>query len=65
MKCLTCHNSTKFDVSKYPPVEEIIKGVETYGWLPYARTLGMSDNGLRNALKKFGVSPLPRKKKLK
>lgn len=61
-QCLKCYNSTKFDPTKYPPVEEIITGVETYGWLPYARTLGMSDNGLRNALKKFGVNPLPSKK---
>lgn len=60
-KCSICHNSTKFDPTKYPSVEDIIKGVETYGWLPYARTLGISDNGLRKVLKKAGVNPLPRK----
>lgn len=64
VKCLDCHNLTKFDRSKYPPVEDIIIGVETYGWLPYARTLGMSDNGLRNAVKKMGVTPLPRRKRV-
>lgn len=63
LKCFVCHNSTKFDATKYPSVEELILGVETYGWLPYAKTLDISDNGLRKVLKKLGVDPLPRKKR--
>lgn len=62
-KCATCHHAMKFDANKYPTLEEIIIGVETYGWLPYAKTLNVSDNGLRKVARKLGADPLPRKKR--
>lgn len=63
LQCINCYNSQKFDATKYPSLDEIITGVETYGWLPYAKMLGISDNGLRKVAKKLGADPLPRKKR--
>lgn len=63
IECWKCYNSAKFDATKYPSLEEIIVGVETYGWLPYAKTLNISDNGLRKVARKLGADPLPRKKR--
>jgi hypothetical protein len=31
LQCINCYNSKKFDATKYPPLDEIITGVETYG----------------------------------
>lgn len=62
-ECWKCYNSKKFDINKYPSLEEIIAGVETYGWLPYAKTLNISDNGLRKVARKMGANPLPKKKR--
>lgn len=61
IECWKCYNATKFDSTKYPSLEEITIGVETYGWLPYAKTLNVSDNGLRKVARKLGADPLPRK----
>ena len=63
ISCINCYTDTKFDASKYPPLEEIIIGVETFGWLPYSKTLNVSDNGLRKIARKLGADPLPRKKR--
>lgn len=59
--CASCAreiNSIFHDI----PTEELIAGVEKYGYLRYAKNIGASDNGLRKRLVKLGISPLPRKK---
>lgn len=67
IRCVTCSNKnklrgnagiTKFD---YPPLEELIKGVELYGYRKYATLVGLSDNGLRKLLVRMGVKQLPQK----
>lgn len=61
--CNTCHLNnltSKFDGFS---IEEIIQGVEKFGYVAYAKTLNVSDNGIRKFLRKNGINPLPKKLK--
>lgn len=44
--------------------EELISGVEKYGYLAYGRIIGVSDNGIRKYLRRIGVDPLPKRKRV-
>lgn len=50
-QCVDCHTN-KPDRLNSLSNEELILGVKSMGWLPYARTLGISDNGLRKVFKR-------------
>lgn len=60
--CRHCNNLRKEYRSVFHNLtaEELISGVETYGYKGYAKTLGATDGGLRKRMKKLGINPLPR-----
>lgn len=59
--CNDCRKSQeRFD---YPNTQELIEGVERLGYLQYAKTLGISDNGLRKLLRRRGIEDLPKRKR--
>lgn len=43
----------------YPSTFEMLIGVSIMGYLPYAKTLGVSDNTVRKILRRRGVTTLP------
>lgn len=59
--CRECYSIKNHEIKEYPPLSDMIAGVEKLGMKPYANTLGISDNGLRKVLRRKGVSPLPKK----
>lgn len=60
MTCLTCYNQENKEKIEWPPVEEIIKQVKIMGYVAYAETIGVSDNGVRKHLTRAGIKPLPK-----
>jgi hypothetical protein len=66
-RCNSCENANRVASgtnlkTEYPSVEEIILGVEKFGYLRYAKEIGVSDNAVRKFLKGRGVDPLPKRK---
>lgn len=61
--CLDCYNLQNHEKIEYPPVEEMILNIEKLGYLPYSKILGVSDNTIRQVLRRRGIDPLPKKKK--
>ena len=61
--CLECYNLQNHELKEYPPTEEMIAGIEKFGYLKYSKMINVSDNGLRKALVRRGVNPLPKKLK--
>lgn len=57
-KCSSELNSVFHDIS----TEELIAGVEKYGYLKYSKTVGVSDTAVRKRLLKLGVNPLPKRR---
>lgn len=62
-ECIECRNSVSQEKQDYPPLEEMIAQIELMGYLAYSKILGISDNGIRKALRRRGVKDLPKKKK--
>jgi hypothetical protein len=62
-RCNPCHNKTLSSKFENLTVEEVIQGVEEYGYSAYSKTISVSDNGVRVFLRKNDVNPLPKKKK--
>lgn len=46
-RCLDCHNSNARRIFVYPPIEEILARVSSYGWSKVSREIGCSDTALR------------------
>lgn len=60
--CLECSNKLRTKLaSSYLPVQEMISGIEEFGYSKYSKQINLSDNGLRKVLRKLGVNPLPKK----
>lgn len=57
--CSICRNQERHE---YPPTDELVAGVEEFGYLRYAKEIGLSDNGLRKLLRRRGVEVLPKKR---
>lgn len=57
--CFKEHQKTK---TQYPQISEILVNIEEIGLNAYAKSLGMSDNGLRAYIKRNGVTEIPKKK---
>lgn len=62
-ECITCRKMLKPE--NYPTAAEIIKGVESLGWLQFAKNHNLSDNGMRKVAIRLGIDPLPKKKSKK
>ena len=62
-QCQACYQKTKGKLETYPTLDEIILGVETYGWVQYSKTVGMSDSGVRKLARRLGAETLPKKKR--
>lgn len=62
-KCNPCHNKALNNKFENITLEEIIRGVEKYGYSAYAKTINVSDNGIRSFLRRNDVNPLPKKRK--
>lgn len=63
-RCLKCNSkevSSKSKFSNYT-TDEIIQGVESYGYLAFSKMIGVSDNGIRKHLRREGINPLPKKR---
>lgn len=62
-RCKSCSQKGKEHAKKigWPPLEEIINGVNTQGYKKYAEVLEVSDNAVRKHLRRSGVDPLPKK----
>lgn len=61
--CSNCSNKNRDNKLDSLTVAQAIEGVQKYGYVPYAKTLNVSDNAVRKFLKRNGVNPLPRKGK--
>lgn len=59
--CRECDKKRRKEQTSYPPIPEILSKVEEIGMSAYAKTLGMSDSGVRKYLKQNGITgPLKR-----
>jgi hypothetical protein len=62
-ECIACSRMLKPE--NYPTAAEIIEGVESLGWLQFAKSHNLSDNGMRKVAIRLGIDPLPKKKSKK
>lgn len=62
-ECRIKSNREKAD-NRYPPVLEVITGIEGKGLSQYSKDIGVSDNALRKYLNRSGVTKIPRKVKV-
>lgn len=67
LRCNVCEGNRRTASGEYlkinfPPVKEVIKNVEDFGYSQYSKILGISDNGIRKYLVRNKVHPLPKKK---
>lgn len=56
--CVTCAVKTSRSLNPkivYPPADVIVSGIENEGYSAYARSLGISDNGLRKHMRVKGI----------
>lgn len=60
--CRECDKKKRKEQTAYPAITEILSSIESVGLNAYAKTLGMSDNGLRAYLKRSGITEIPTKK---
>jgi hypothetical protein len=62
--CRKCFDEFQKTKTTYPSISEILFQIENMGVSSYAKTLGISDNGLRAYLKRNGITEIPKKKPL-
>lgn len=57
VRCVPCRKQYVRDSVVYPELDDIIDGVKSLGFRPYAETLGKSDNAVRKHLIRNGIDP--------
>lgn len=57
-RCMPCHLKNKSSETIFGDysIETLIEGVQTFGWLPYAKSLGSTDNTLRKEFTRRGYN---------